>query len=134
MHVVFRLKAAVGILKSSVHLNHGAASLPWQDNGQLPDLFYCMKLLEETGICLVPGSGFGQRDGTYHFRYAKHPVFPLFFSYPRISPWIHVAIISSAAEKKELFFFYRTNNIFHFSDEPCVFPSPSGPRWENVLL
>jgi len=27
-----------------------------------------MKLLEETGICLVPGSGFGQRDDTYHFR------------------------------------------------------------------
>ncbi|XP_076000955.1 alanine aminotransferase 2-like [Genypterus blacodes] len=38
------------------------------DKGQLPDMFYCMKLLEETGICLVPGSGFGQRDGTYHFR------------------------------------------------------------------
>nr|AAP42512.1 mitochondrial alanine aminotransferase [Sparus aurata] len=38
------------------------------DNGQKPDMFYCMKLLEETGICLVPGSGFGQRDGTYHFR------------------------------------------------------------------
>jgi aspartate/methionine/tyrosine aminotransferase len=31
-------------------------------------MFYCMKLLEEMGICLVPGSGFGQRDGTYHFR------------------------------------------------------------------
>ncbi|KAK1891482.1 Alanine aminotransferase 2 [Dissostichus eleginoides] len=26
------------------------------------------KLLEETGICVVPGSGFGQREGTYHFR------------------------------------------------------------------
>uniref|UniRef100_A0A3P8YHL3 alanine transaminase n=1 Tax=Esox lucius TaxID=8010 RepID=A0A3P8YHL3_ESOLU len=36
--------------------------------GQAPDMFYCMKLLEETGICLVPGSGFGQRDGTHHFR------------------------------------------------------------------
>uniref|UniRef100_A0A4W4GE06 Alanine aminotransferase 1 n=1 Tax=Electrophorus electricus TaxID=8005 RepID=A0A4W4GE06_ELEEL len=39
-----------------------------QEKGQAPDMFYCMKLLEETGICLVPGSGFGQRDGTYHFR------------------------------------------------------------------
>ncbi|KAJ8362090.1 hypothetical protein AAFF_G00398030, partial [Aldrovandia affinis] len=38
------------------------------EQGQAPDMFYCMKLLEETGICLVPGSGFGQRDGTYHFR------------------------------------------------------------------
>lgn len=36
--------------------------------GQAPDMFYCMKMLEETGICLVPGSGFGQKDGTYHFR------------------------------------------------------------------
>ncbi|KAA0723536.1 Alanine aminotransferase 2 [Triplophysa tibetana] len=33
-----------------------------------PDMFYCMRLLEETGICVVPGSGFGQKDGTYHFR------------------------------------------------------------------
>ncbi|XP_075954385.1 alanine aminotransferase 2-like isoform X1 [Anarhichas minor] len=38
------------------------------DKGQQPDMFYCMKLLEETGICLVPGSGFGQKEGTYHFR------------------------------------------------------------------
>lgn len=28
--------------------------------GQAPDLFYCLALLEETGICCVPGSGFGQ--------------------------------------------------------------------------
>ncbi|XP_031419131.1 alanine aminotransferase 2-like isoform X2 [Clupea harengus] len=39
-----------------------------KEKGQAPDMLYCMKLLEETGICLVPGSGFGQRDGTYHFR------------------------------------------------------------------
>lgn len=32
------------------------------------DEFYCMQLLEETGIIVVPGSGFGQVDGTYHFR------------------------------------------------------------------
>lgn len=29
---------------------------------------YCMALLEETGICVVPGSGFGQMPGTLHFR------------------------------------------------------------------
>ncbi|XP_069588280.1 alanine aminotransferase 2 isoform X2 [Ranitomeya imitator] len=39
-----------------------------QSEGQAPDMFFCMKLLEETGICVVPGSGFGQRDGTHHFR------------------------------------------------------------------
>jgi aspartate/methionine/tyrosine aminotransferase len=32
------------------------------------DEAYCMKLLEETGICVVPGSGFGQKPGTFHFR------------------------------------------------------------------
>ncbi|XP_071409826.1 alanine aminotransferase 2-like [Pithys albifrons albifrons] len=39
-----------------------------QEQGQAPDMFFCMRLLEETGICVVPGSGFGQREGTYHFR------------------------------------------------------------------
>jgi aspartate/methionine/tyrosine aminotransferase len=32
------------------------------------DSDYCLKLLEETGICVVPGSGFGQEPGTLHFR------------------------------------------------------------------
>lgn len=29
---------------------------------------WCMALLEATGICVVPGSGFGQLPGTAHFR------------------------------------------------------------------
>ena len=29
---------------------------------------YCLELLDATGICVVPGSGFGQEDGTWHFR------------------------------------------------------------------
>jgi len=32
------------------------------------DAEYCMSLLEATGICVVPGSGFGQAPGTAHFR------------------------------------------------------------------
>lgn len=36
--------------------------------GVTPDMLYCLRLLEETGICIVPGSGFGQKEGTYHFR------------------------------------------------------------------
>jgi aspartate/methionine/tyrosine aminotransferase len=32
------------------------------------DAEYCLALLEETGICVVPGSGFGQAPGTWHFR------------------------------------------------------------------
>nr|XP_058899273.1 alanine aminotransferase 1 isoform X3 [Kogia breviceps] len=39
-----------------------------QELGLAPDMFFCLRLLEETGICVVPGSGFGQREGTYHFR------------------------------------------------------------------
>ena len=33
-----------------------------------PDTFYCVSLLEATGICVVPASGFGQKDGRYGFR------------------------------------------------------------------
>ena len=54
--------------------------------GQAPDVFYAFSLLEETGICVIPGSGcgrfviiimrffifmiirFGQQAGTFHFR------------------------------------------------------------------
>lgn len=32
------------------------------------DEFYALKLLENTGICCVPGSGFGQKPDTYHLR------------------------------------------------------------------
>ena len=35
---------------------------------QSPDLFYCLEVLKNTGIALVPGSGFKQKPGTYHFR------------------------------------------------------------------
>jgi aspartate/methionine/tyrosine aminotransferase len=39
-----------------------------KEQGVAPDLLYCLELLEETGICAVPGSGFGQKDGTFHLR------------------------------------------------------------------
>jgi alanine transaminase len=32
------------------------------------DTQYCLDLLDATGICVVPGSGFGQVEGTFHFR------------------------------------------------------------------
>jgi alanine transaminase len=38
------------------------------DLGVVPDFLYCKKLLENTGLCTVPGSGFGQVEGTYHLR------------------------------------------------------------------
>lgn len=33
-----------------------------------PDVLYALKLLKETGICVVPGSGFGMSDDCYHIR------------------------------------------------------------------
>ncbi|KAG7095555.1 hypothetical protein E1B28_006293 [Marasmius oreades] len=36
--------------------------------GKQPDTFYALALLDKTGICVVPGSGFGQRQGHWHYR------------------------------------------------------------------
>ena len=41
--------------------------------GKPGDAFYAEKLLDATGICIVPGSGFGQRAGTWHLRFAFLP-------------------------------------------------------------
>ncbi|CAL0311879.1 unnamed protein product [Lupinus luteus] len=42
--------------------------------GKVPDVFYCLKLLEATGISTVPGSGFGQKEGVFHLRTTILPV------------------------------------------------------------
>uniref|UniRef100_A0A453B312 Alanine aminotransferase 2 n=1 Tax=Aegilops tauschii subsp. strangulata TaxID=200361 RepID=A0A453B312_AEGTS len=39
-----------------------------QAAGAAPDAYYALRLLQATGIVVVPGSGFGQAPGTYHFR------------------------------------------------------------------
>ncbi|XP_047143698.1 alanine aminotransferase 2-like isoform X2 [Hydra vulgaris] len=36
--------------------------------GLTPDSFYCLKLIEETGICAYEGSIFYQKEDTFHFR------------------------------------------------------------------
>ncbi|KAJ5669666.1 alanine aminotransferase [Penicillium macrosclerotiorum] len=36
--------------------------------GRPADEFYCLRLLDATGVCAVPGSGFGQKENTFHFR------------------------------------------------------------------
>lgn len=36
--------------------------------GKSPDTLYALELLDETGICVVPGSGFGQKVGEHHYR------------------------------------------------------------------
>jgi len=37
-------------------------------HNQPADLFYCLELLRRTGIVTIPGTGFLQKDGTWHFR------------------------------------------------------------------
>lgn len=39
-----------------------------QAAGKAPDAYYCLQLLDKTGIVAVPGSGFGQKEGTFHLR------------------------------------------------------------------
>ncbi|KAI9273571.1 pyridoxal phosphate-dependent transferase [Sporodiniella umbellata] len=46
--------------------------------GMEPDDFYGMALLNATGICVVPGSGFGQEPGTLHIRCSFLPEEKLF--------------------------------------------------------
>ncbi|KAJ6638840.1 Alanine aminotransferase 2 [Pseudolycoriella hygida] len=41
--------------------------------GQEPDEFYSLELLNQTGIVVVPGNGFGQLPGTYHYRTTTLP-------------------------------------------------------------
>jgi aspartate/methionine/tyrosine aminotransferase len=62
-----------GFVRFDLPPEHGIdlAVLPPEDrklNEARRDEAYCLALLEQTGICVVPGSGFGQRAGTFHFR------------------------------------------------------------------
>ena len=38
-----------------------------------PDFIWCREFLKKYGICVVPGSGFGQPEGTFHFRMTVLP-------------------------------------------------------------
>lgn len=37
-------------------------------DGHTADEFYAFRLLDATGVCVVAGSGFGQKENTLHFR------------------------------------------------------------------
>lgn len=37
-----------------------------------PDTFYCLGLLEETGLFVTPGCEFEQKEGTYHIRLVSY--------------------------------------------------------------
>lgn len=54
-------------LYPKIELPDGALAAA-QKLGKQPDTLYALELLDETGICVVPGSGFGQKDGEHHYR------------------------------------------------------------------
>ena len=39
-----------------------------EEHDMTPDFLYSLSLLDSTGICVVPASGFGQKEGRYGFR------------------------------------------------------------------
>ena len=51
----------------SIKLPQGAIEEA-REQGTTPDTLYSLSLLERTGICVVPASGFGQEPGRYGFR------------------------------------------------------------------
>lgn len=54
-------------LYPTIHLPPRAVAAAHAEH-RTPDEFYCSRLLDATGVCVVPGSGFGQKEGTTHFR------------------------------------------------------------------
>jgi alanine transaminase len=58
------------------------------------DSDYCLALLEETGICVVPGSGFGQLPGSYHFRTTFLPPYDELIEFVRLLKGFHLSYMS----------------------------------------
>lgn len=52
---------------NSITLPRAASEAASREN-KPADWLYCLELLESTGIVVVPGSGFGQAEGSLHFR------------------------------------------------------------------
>ena len=77
-HIMSELRSRAAILAAGlngipgIHCTRIAGAMYAFPRITLPagrtDDAYCMELLEATGICVVPGSGFGQMPGTHHFR------------------------------------------------------------------
>ncbi|XP_034744079.1 alanine aminotransferase 2-like [Etheostoma cragini] len=40
-----------------------------KEMGMQPDVFYCIRLLEEAGVLVSPGCDYGQKEGTHHIRF-----------------------------------------------------------------
>ncbi|XP_068460440.1 alanine aminotransferase 2-like [Clinocottus analis] len=40
-----------------------------KEMGMQPDLYYCMRLLEEAGVLVIPGCDYGLKEGNHHIRF-----------------------------------------------------------------
>jgi len=65
--------------------------------GHVPDAYYCSLLLEQTGICVVPGSGFRQKEGTFHFRTTILPPTETMKTFARLFTQFHQSITAQYA-------------------------------------
>lgn len=69
--------------------------------GLVPDAYYCSLLLEETGICVVPGSGFRQKAGTWHFRTTILPPKEKMEKFARLFTKFHLSILAKYEPSKK---------------------------------
>eukprot|EP00042_Codosiga_hollandica_P048097 m.531999 g.531999 ORF g.531999 m.531999 type:complete len:317 (+) comp57589_c0_seq5:547-1497(+) len=79
-----------------IRLSAGAVAKA-QSLNMAPDAFYCLRALESTGVCTVPGSGFQQRDGTFHFRCTFLPDESLFDAFLQGFKDFHQAFMAEFA-------------------------------------
>lgn len=68
-----------------------------ESKGAVPDAYYCSLLLEATGICVVPGSGFRQKEGTYHFRTTILPPTETMQKFAKLFTEFHTSLIAKYA-------------------------------------
>ncbi|KKZ60243.1 alanine transaminase [[Emmonsia] crescens] len=54
-HKLLTINFPLKVIKAATVTNHQS------------DKFYTLHLLDVTGVCVVPGSGFGQKEGMLHF-------------------------------------------------------------------
>merc|ERR1719370_965304 len=69
------------------------------EKGAVPDAYYCAMLLEETGICVVPGSGFRQKPGSWHFRTTILPPKEKMEKFAQLFTKFHLGILAKYGKK-----------------------------------
>lgn len=82
--------------------------------GKAPDVFYCLKLLEATGISTVPGSGFGQKEGYTLIPLFTH-IYSFFYAIFRLNQNCFSTIVTFNISLKETLRTTTYKGLFSFS-------------------